>query len=73
MQITYSDLALYQLRMYRITHTDVEVVLATNHDPICQTDDGDPIYVGESNHRRIRVVVVRGTNPPHVRMTREES
>ncbi len=73
MHITYSELALDQMRMYGITPADVVTVLATNHTPTCQTEDGDPIYVGESNQRRIRVVVMSGTNPPYVRAVRDES
>ncbi|MGI8552367.1 MAG: DUF4258 domain-containing protein [Dehalococcoidia bacterium] len=65
MKPTYSVHA--RLRMWErdITEHEIETVLTDYHSSCCD-DDGNPIYVGHPQGRRVVVVVSLGSNPPHI-------
>jgi Domain of unknown function (DUF4258) len=65
MRLTYSRHARLRMRTRGITEAQVEEVLTHYHTR--HTDvDGNPVYVGTVNGRRLRVVVRRDSHPPFI-------
>lgn len=62
---TYTKHAREQMAARRITEAEVEEVLRSYHTSYTDRK-GNPIYIGHPNSRRIKVVVVRDSDPPHV-------
>ncbi len=64
-KLTYSKHAKERMAERDISESEVEQVLEAPdidyHDP-----KGSPIFVRQIGGRRIKVVVVQGSNPPHV-------
>lgn len=62
---TYTKHARKQMAIRRISESEVEQALVGHH--ISYTDRvGNPIYVGRVLGRRIKVVVRKDSDPPHV-------
>lgn len=64
-QPTYSRHALGRLQARGITEENVVEVLTNPHTRYSDVD-GNPIYVGTINGRRLKVVVSLGSSPPHI-------
>jgi len=62
---TYTQHAREQMGKRRISDAEVEDVLANFHTSYTDRK-GNPIYIGRPNGRRIKVVVVKGSTPPHI-------
>ena len=63
MKIEYCDHALDQIKLRGITRQEVEQIIG-DHDMDYTDKCGNPIYVGEVNGRRIKVVIQKeSTNP----------
>jgi len=64
-QPQYSDHARERMEERSITRQEVEYVLL-HHDIEYSDRAGNPIYIGGTADRRIKVVVRKGSNPPYI-------
>lgn len=65
MTCTYTSHAREQMALRKITELEVEATLQDHHT--AYTDKkGNPIYIGEPNGRRIKVVIRKDSDPPHI-------
>jgi hypothetical protein len=64
-QPTYSKHARDMMAERSISEAEVEAVLANYHTNY-RDKKGNDILIGHPTGRRIKVVVARGSNPPHI-------
>lgn len=65
MRPTYSRHARLRMQQRSISEAEVESVLNNYHTSYADRD-GNPIFIGHPNGRRIKVVVALGSDPPHI-------